>query len=191
MTRTITDPSELEALPVGSGIVDKHGDLGLIDRVNREIVVQYAQAGLVSLANAKRYLPATVVHDPSEARTESTPAQVVSDAAVEAATAAVRRERAFAAAAAYGAGAVPQCAEMIAYAALSAALPFLGAAPSATREDVARMVSVDALDALASIVADGEADEWRVTLTFPLARPATLASWRTDLLDAITPRTDR
>lgn len=64
-------------------------------------------------------------------------------------------------------------------------------APSATREDVARMVSVDALDALASVVADVEADAWRVTLAFPLTRPATLASWRTDLLDAITPRTDR
>ena len=57
---------------------------------------------------------------------------VVPEAAVEAAASAVRKERAFSAAAAFGVPMddVPQCAEMIARAALTAALPFLTAAPS-------------------------------------------------------------
>ena len=61
---------------------------------------------------------------------------VVPEAAVEAAASAVRKERAFSAAAAFGVPIddVPHCAEMIARAALTAALPFLTAAPSATRE---------------------------------------------------------
>ena len=65
---------------------------------------------------------------------------VVPEAAVEAAASAVRKERAFSAAAAFGVPIddVPHCAEMIARAALTAALPLLTAAPSATREEVAR-----------------------------------------------------
>ena len=72
-------------------------------------------------------------------RTASAPApSVVPEAAVEAATAAVRRERAFAAAAAFGVplDAVPECVEMIARAALTAALPLLTSTPSATRDEV-------------------------------------------------------
>lgn len=80
-------------------------------------------------------MPATVLHDPS---TTAPSPSVMPEAAVEAATAAVRRERAFAAAAAFGVplDAVPECAEMIARAALAAALPLLTAVPSATREEV-------------------------------------------------------
>lgn len=61
------------------------------------------------------------------------------EAAVEAAASAVRQERAFYDAAAFGvpADVAPQWAEMIARAALTAALPLLTAAPSATREEVA------------------------------------------------------
>ena len=65
---------------------------------------------------------------------------VVPEAVVEAAASAVRKERAFSAAAAFGVPMddVPQCAEMIARAALAAALPLLTAAPSATRDEVAQ-----------------------------------------------------
>ena len=61
---------------------------------------------------------------------------VVPEAAVEAAASAVRKDRAFSAAAAFGVPMddVPQCAEMIARAALTAALPCLTTTPSATRE---------------------------------------------------------
>ena len=64
--------------------------------------------------------------------------------AVEAAASAVRKERAFSAAAAFGVPMydVPQCAEMIARAALTAALPLLTAAPSVTREEVAEALGV-------------------------------------------------
>ena len=72
-----------------------------------------------------------------EARAEVAPS-VVPEAAVEAAASAVRKERAFSAAAAFGVPMddVPQCAEMIARTALTAALPFLTAAPSVTRDEV-------------------------------------------------------
>ena len=62
----------------------------------------------------------------------------VPEAAVEAAASAVRKERAFSAAAAFGVPIddVPHCAEMIARAALTAAFPLLTAAPSATRDEV-------------------------------------------------------
>ena len=76
-------------------------------------------------------------------RTASAPApSVVPEDAVEAAASAVRKERAFSAAVAFGVPMddVPQCAEMIARAGLTAALPFLSAAPTATREEVARAI---------------------------------------------------
>ena len=84
---------------------------------------------------------ATAEAERDEARAEVAPS-VVPEAAVEAAALAVRKERAFSAAAAFGVpmDAVPQCAEMIARAALTAALPLMTAAPSATRDEV-----VDAL----------------------------------------------
>lgn len=61
---------------------------------------------------------------------------VVPEVAVDAAASAVRKERAFSAAVAFGVpmDAVPQCAEMIARAALAAALPFLTVAPSAVSD---------------------------------------------------------
>ena len=67
---------------------------------------------------------------------------VVPEAAVEAAASAVRKERAFSAAAAFGVpmDGVPQCAEMIARTALTAALPFLTAAPSEV-ERIARALT--------------------------------------------------
>ena len=67
---------------------------------------------------------------------------VVPEAAVEAAASAVRKERAFSAAAAFGVPIddVPYCAEMIARSALTAALPLLTAAPSATREAVEAVI---------------------------------------------------
>ena len=71
----------------------------------------------------------------------TTPApSAVPEAAVEAAALAVREERAFYDVDAFGvpAAAAPQWAEMIARAALTAALPFLTAAPSATRDEVAQ-----------------------------------------------------
>lgn len=66
-------------------------------------------------------------------RTAPAPApSVMPKAAVEAAASAVRKERAFSAAVAFGVPMddVPQCAEMIARAGLTAALPFLTVAPS-------------------------------------------------------------
>ena len=89
-------------------------------------------------------LPITVLHDPSD----PAPApSVVPEAAVEAAASAVRKERAFSAAAAFGVPIddVPHCAEMIARAALTAALPLLTAAQSATREEVAEAALADAI----------------------------------------------
>ena len=69
MSRTINTAAELEALPVGSGLIDKYGDLGLIDNIigiEGQRVVQYAETGPMALEYvAKHYLPATVVHDPS------------------------------------------------------------------------------------------------------------------------------
>ena len=82
-----------------------------------------------------------------EARAEVAPS-VVPEAAVEAAASAVRKERAFSAAAAFGVPMddVPQCAEMIARAALTAALPHLTAAPSATRDEVAHTITLTPID---------------------------------------------
>lgn len=64
--RTITTAAELDALPVGSVILDNMGDAGLIDERDGERLVQYAETSRVSLRHAaKHYLPATVLHDPS------------------------------------------------------------------------------------------------------------------------------
>ena len=66
MSRTIMTAAELDALPVGSVILDNMGDAGLIDERDGERLVQYAETSRVSLRHAaKHYLPATVLHDPS------------------------------------------------------------------------------------------------------------------------------
>ena len=119
---------------------------------------------------------------------------VVPEAAVEAAALAARKERAFSAAAAFGVPIddVPYCAEMIARAALTAALPLLTAAPSATRDEVARSIPVDALATfITGHGGDFETGQWRVELAFPLSEPVSVDSWRQDLIDAITPKEDR
>ena len=136
MSRTITTAAELDALPFPNAVTfPGYGDWHK-RRDGRWLCDDgdvLASGALALVANGEL----TLTGDPSS----PAPApSVVPEAAVEAATAAVRRERAFAAAAAFGVplDAVPECAEMIARAALAAALPFLTAAPSATREEVAR-----------------------------------------------------
>lgn len=135
MTRTITTAAELDALPWGAVIertvFGEHAEdwhkrrdgmwlCGDGDILTAEGLVRFAERRNAALVPAPSVVP---------------------EVAVEAATAAVRRERAFAAAAAFGVplDAVPQCAEMIAYAALTAALPHL-TAPSAT-ERIARTLA--------------------------------------------------
>ena len=133
MTRTITTADLLDALPVKAVLLDEGG----------WPVWRDPHAGWCA-ANGTRGIPAdllladgaplTILHDPSA----PAPApSVVPEAAVEAAASAVRKERAFSAAAAFGVPMddVPQCAETIVRAALTAALPFLTAAPSATIVD--------------------------------------------------------
>lgn len=135
MTRKIRTPAELDALPQGVVLTSKGvsvavkladglwGAAGFAGAIDSEIVARCAHGYLSIVGNISAPAPA-----PS----------VVPEAAVEAATAAVRRERAFAAAAAFGVplDAVPECVEMIARAALTAALPLLTSTPSATRDEV-------------------------------------------------------
>ena len=146
MTRTITTAAELDALPVGSVVLG--ADLPDIPRrplgerisprwdpdarwnVDGRHYYGVTETVLAVLGGA-----ATVLHDPSAPAPSVAP-----EDAVEAAASAVRKERAFSAAVAFGVPMddVPQCAEMIARAALAAALPLLTAAPSATRDEVAQ-----------------------------------------------------
>ena len=71
-------------------------------------------------------------------------------------------------------------------------LPDLTAAPSATRDEVARSIPVDALATfITGHGGDFETGQWRVELAFPLSEPVSVDSWRQDLLDAITPKEDR
>ena len=134
MTRKIRTAAELDALPARSivrlatGHAAYRGTGSWVSTDGDGPPIEY---------DIDRILPATVLHDPSA----PAPApSVVPEAAVEAAASAVRKERAFSAAAAFGVPIddVPHCAEMIARAALTAALPLLTAAPSATRDEVAR-----------------------------------------------------
>ena len=75
---------------------------------------------------------------------------------------------------------------------LYAALPLLTAAPSATRDEVARSIPVDALATfITGHGGDFETGQWRVELAFPLSEPVSVDSWRQDLIDAITPKEDR
>ena len=136
MTRTIRTAAELNALPVKAVLLDEGGWPVWRDPLAGWCAANGTQGIPADLLLADG-APLTVLHDPAPA-----PVPVVSDAAVEAAASAVRKERAFSAAAAFGVPIddVPHCAEMIARAALTAALPFLTAAPSATRDEVARAI---------------------------------------------------
>ena len=129
MTRTITTAAELDALPVKAVLLDEGGWPVWRDP-HEGWCASNGTRGIPADLLVADGAPLTVLHDPS----------VVPEAAVEAAALAVRKERAFSAAAAFGVPMddVPQCAEMIARTALTAALPLLTAAPSATRDEVAR-----------------------------------------------------
>ena len=155
MTRTITTAAELDTLPVGSVVLgadhpaEPRRPLG--ERISarwdpdaRWNVDGRHYYGATETVLAVLGGAATVLHDPSAPAPSVAP-----EDAVEAAASAVRKERAFSAAVAFGVPMddVPQCAEMIARAALAAALPLLTAAPSATRDEVARSIPVDALAA--------------------------------------------
>lgn len=140
MNRTITTAAELDALPVGSVVVegdhttpDEGSFLGITTIPG--VFHRFPDGWYVVAGHGAREvpLPARVLHDPSA----PAPApSAVTEAAVEAAASAVRKERAFSAAVAFGVpmDAVPQCAEMIARAGLTAALPFLTVAPSAVSD---------------------------------------------------------
>lgn len=154
MTRTITSVSELDALPVGS-VIMCDDERGVAKRVDTDIYDGYDWLVVGSDEYRETHemtwvLPATVLHDPS-----APVVPVVSDAAVEAARTAARL---------HSTTEPPphenrevccgECGEAIAYpgctaaetaerawrhtyrAALTAALPFLAAAPSATLEEV-------------------------------------------------------
>ena len=138
MTRTITTAAELDALPVKAVLLDEGGWPVWRDPHEGWCASNGTHDIPADLLIADG-APLTILHDPSA----PAPApSVVPEAAVEAAASAVRKERAFSAAAAFGVPIddVPHCAEMIARAALTAALPLLTAAPSATREAVEAVI---------------------------------------------------
>ena len=146
--RTITTAAELDALPVGSVVLGADHPAEPRRPLGERISARWDPDARWNV-DGRHYYGATetvlavlggavtVLHDPAA----SAPApSVVPEAAVEAAASAVRKERAFSATVAFGVPMddVPQCAEMIVRAALTAALPLLTAAPSATRDEVAR-----------------------------------------------------
>ena len=138
MTRTITTAAELDALPVKVVLLDEGGWPVWRDPHTGWCASNGTQSIPADLLIADG-APLTVLHDPSA----PAPAPSgVPEAAVDAAASAVRKERAFSAAAAFGVPMddVPQCAEMIARTALTAALPFLTAAPSEV-ERIARALT--------------------------------------------------
>ena len=200
--RTITTAAELDALPVGSVVLGADHPAEPRRPLGERISARWDPDARWNV-DGRHYYGATetvlavlggavtVLHDPAA----SAPApSVVPEAAVEAAASAVRKERAFSAAVAFGVPMddVPQCAEMIVRAALTAALPLLTAAPSATRDEVARSIPVDALATfITGHGGDFETGQWRVELAFPLSEPVSVDSWRQDLIDAITPKEDR
>ena len=122
----MSTPAELEDAP--DGLVARETLDGAVARVARTYAAAEDDAIRRQLVALGWTPPAAATPAPS----------VVPEAAVEAAASAVRKERAFSAAAAFGVPMddVPQCAEMIARTALTAALPFLTAAPSVTRDEV-------------------------------------------------------
>ena len=138
MTRKITTAAELDALPWGAVVLGKEAR-GAYQRGTGGWWV--AGTGLFPFTSGElvEFEAFDLVHDPSAPAPAPAPS-VVPEAAVEAAALAARKERAFSAAAAFGVPIddVPYCAEMIARAALTAALLFLTAVPSATRDEVAR-----------------------------------------------------
>lgn len=62
----VNSVEELDALPIGSAIIDKHGDVGLIDRDGTiEKCVQFAETIAMSIGyTAKHFLPARVLYRP-------------------------------------------------------------------------------------------------------------------------------
>lgn len=202
--RTITTAAELDALPVGSVVRTARGAVA----TRHECARGWLIAGFFGPQTLypDTDLPAVVLHDPS-----APVVPVVSDAAVEAARTAARL---------HSTTEPPphenrevccgECGEAIAYpgctaaetaerawrhtyrAALTAALPFLGAAPSATREDV------DLTAVIGGVWDDGNGaglDGWTGPgrgageVDHEAVRRRERAVRRA--LDAITPRTDR
>ena len=130
MTRKIRTTAELDALPVWAAIRGEDFTEWVRFPAKPDVTGEWVSEHGDRATSAElepRVYGLVVLHDPSA------PAPtVVPEAAVEAAASAVRKERAFSAAAAFGVPIddVPHCAEMIARAALTAALPLLTAAPS-------------------------------------------------------------
>lgn len=174
--RTITTAAELDALPVGSVVRTARGAVATRHERARGAVFGWLVAGFFGpqVLYADTDLPVVVLHDPS-----APVVPVVSDAAVEAAGEALGiawfEE---------GGDAQPPSASTI-RAALTAALPFLGASPSATREDVARTLDPQSWDGRVEFGEDG-----RVVRAIQRGRLLQAAD---DLLArfTITPRTDR
>lgn len=140
MTRTITTAAELDALPVESVI-----KAWTTSRSGRPIFVRQPDGWFPRLRDFETMLPATVLYDPSA----PAPApSVVPEAAIDVAANAVRRSREFTAGAAFGIplDATDTAASALARAALTAALPLMTAAPSATRDEVAEAVLADVID---------------------------------------------
>lgn len=179
--RTITTYAELDALPVGSVVRGAEFEYGPAATIYvRQEEFWYPGWGVDEEAYFD--LPVVVLHDPS-----APVVPVVSDAAVEAAARALADD--------WNPGRDPVLTAMFrdyAATAVAAALPFLGAAPSATREDV------DLTAAIAGVWDDGnavgldgwtgpergsdEVDDYAVRARERAVRRA---------LDAIAPRTDR
>lgn len=148
MTRKITTAAELDALPVGSVVLGADHPAQPRRALGERISASWdpdarwgvdgrhyygaAETVLAVLGGA-----ATVLYDPS-----ATAPSVVPEAAVEAATNAVRRSREFSAGAAFGIplDAIGTAASAIAHAALTAALPHLTVAPSEV-ERIARALT--------------------------------------------------
>lgn len=168
--RTITSLSELEALPVGSVVMDR--DRWPMWRTSREgWCASNGTRGIEWPEIERDGIPLTVLHDPS-----APVVPVASDAAVEAGVEAARKRLASPSLHWGQSWIDPEAWPHVMRAALSAGLPLLAAAPSATREDIEGAIyDVDA--------ASGEA----------VLEPSEIA-WLADGLLArftITPRTDR
>ncbi|QIK82422.1 hypothetical protein [Sanguibacter sp. HDW7] len=150
MTRTITTVSELDALPVGS-VVMWHDEDGWARAAVRWpgssgwLVTgseETAEEGSWVLAWAQGDgSPLTVLHDPS-----APVVPVVSDAAVEVGVAAGKERLTWLSLHWSASRLDPEAWPHVVRAVLDAALPLLGAAPSATREDVARTIDEDSFD---------------------------------------------
>lgn len=125
--RTITTAAELDALPVGSVVRTARGAVATRHERARGTVLGWLVAGYFGpqVLYADTDLPAVILHDPS-----APAVPVVSDAAVEAAARALADD--------WNPDRDPVLTAMFrdyAATAVAAALPFLGAAPSATSDE--------------------------------------------------------